>query len=189
MNRCWLRVEQLGQDARVDRARRRATTGPPARPRSSRDDCDVRRDGLGALVEVGLLLAGEVVVEPVDDEDRDERQGQRDDGQEGAGQATLEGPREEPAQPTRQARRAAPAGRSALGEGVADTSHRQDERRRRRVVLDLVAQMADVDVDGLLVLVERLVVAQQLEQLASGCRRGPGARPGGAGSRTRSGSG
>src|SRR4029079_18472366 len=68
------------------------------------------------------------------------------------------------------------AGRSALGEGVADTSHRQDERGRRRVVLDLVAQMADVDVDGLLVLVERLVIAQQLEQLgarvdAGGARR------------------
>src|SRR6478735_2257181 len=60
------------------------------------------------------------------------------------------------------------AGRSALGERVADTSHRQDERRRRRVVLDLVAQMADVHVDRLLVLVERLVVAQQLEQLRAG---------------------
>ena len=31
-----------------------------------------------------------------------------------------------------------------------------------------------MDVDRLLVLVERLVVAQQLEQLASACRRGPG---------------
>ena len=31
-----------------------------------------------------------------------------------------------------------------------------------------------MDVDRLLVLVERLVVAQQLEQLARGCRRGPG---------------
>src|SRR6476661_3446025 len=61
-----------------------------------------------------------------------------------------------------------PSGRSALGEGVADTSHRQDEDGRRRVVLDLVAQVADVHVDGLLVLVERLVVAQQLEQLATG---------------------
>ena len=40
-------------------------------------------------------------------------------------------------------------------------------RGARRVVLDLVAQVADVDVDRLLVLVERLVVAQQLEQLAA----------------------
>src|SRR6185503_11157028 len=53
----------------------------------------------------------------------------------------------------------------ALGEGVADTTDRHDERGRRRVVLDLVAEMADVDVDRLLVLVERLVVAQELQQL------------------------
>src|SRR6187200_1585004 len=56
---------------------------------------------------------------------------------------------------------------SALGECVADTSDRQNESRRSGVVLDLVAQMAHVDVDGLLVLVERLVVAQQLEQLGA----------------------
>src|SRR3954470_1755014 len=59
-------------------------------------------------------------------------------------------------------------GRSALGEGVADTPHRQDERRGRRVVLDLVAQMAHVHVDRLLVLIEGLVVAQELEQLRAG---------------------
>src|SRR4051794_7134062 len=78
---------------------------------------------------------------------------------------------------SRKRRREAAAGRdaavdaplgSALGEGVPDTSHRQDERRIGRVVLDLVAQMAHVDIDGLLVLVERLVVAQELEQLTSG---------------------
>src|SRR5262245_37112343 len=56
---------------------------------------------------------------------------------------------------------------SALGEGVPDTSDRQDEGRDGGVVLDLVAQVADVDVDGLLVLIERLVVAEQLEQLGS----------------------
>src|SRR5262245_42117988 len=59
-----------------------------------------------------------------------------------------------------------PDGSSALGEGVADTAHRLDERRRGGIVLDLVAQVAHVDVDRLLVLVERLVVAKQLEQLA-----------------------
>src|SRR4029079_11012315 len=58
--------------------------------------------------------------------------------------------------------------RSALGEGVTDTSHRQDEHRCRRVVLDLVSQVADVDVDGFLVLVESLVITQQLEQLGTG---------------------
>ena len=55
---------------------------------------------------------------------------------------------------------------SALGELVAGAPDGQDELRHRRVVLDLVAQVAHVDVDRLLVLVERLVVAQQLEQLA-----------------------
>ena len=74
---------------------------------------------------------------------------------------------------------------SALGEGVADTPHRQDEGGHRRIVLDLVAQMAHVHVDGLLVLVERLVVAQELEQLANACRHGRVERRGGGGSRTR----
>src|SRR5664279_4527456 len=54
---------------------------------------------------------------------------------------------------------------SALGEGVTGTSNGQHEHRHRRVVLDLLAQVADVDVDRLLVLVQGLVVAQQLEQL------------------------
>src|SRR5688500_1497130 len=58
-------------------------------------------------------------------------------------------------------------GLSALGECIADSAHGQHERRRRGVVLDLVAQVADVDIDRLLVLVERLVVAEQLEQLAA----------------------
>src|SRR5687767_6017485 len=66
-------------------------------------------------------------------------------------------------------------GRSALGERVAHATNGQDEGRRRRIVLDLLAQVADVDVDGLLVLVEGLVVAQQLEELAT---RVDAARPG-----------
>src|SRR6185312_6628662 len=75
----------------------------------------------------------------------------------------------------RQRRERRNTGRSALGERVADAADRQDERRRRRIVLDLLAQVADVHVDGLLVLVERLVVAQQLEQLATGVdTTGPG---------------
>src|SRR5436309_746153 len=63
---------------------------------------------------------------------------------------------------------------SALGEGVADSPHGQDERGRSGVVLDLLAQVADVDVDRLLVLVERLVVAEELEEL------GPGVDPAGS---------
>src|SRR5215218_7697467 len=55
---------------------------------------------------------------------------------------------------------------SALGELVAGATHGEHELRQRRIVLDLVAQVAHVDVDRLLVLVERLVVAQQLEELA-----------------------
>src|SRR4029078_6337157 len=74
--------------------------------------------------------------------------------------------------PGRRARRS--TGLSSLREGVADTPHRQDECRRRRIVLDLVPQVADVDVDRLLVLVERFVIAQQLEQLQAG---GDPARP------------
>src|SRR5665811_1383451 len=64
--------------------------------------------------------------------------------------------------------RPATSGASALDEGVADSPHGQHEDRRGRVVLDLLAQVADVDVDRLLVLVERLVVAQELQQLAPG---------------------
>src|SRR5215208_4046890 len=59
-------------------------------------------------------------------------------------------------------------GTSALGECVTDASNRHDERRSGGIVLDLVAEVAHVDVDRLLVLVERLVVAQELEQLAAG---------------------
>src|SRR5688572_30075175 len=66
--------------------------------------------------------------------------------------------------------------RSAFGEGVTDTPDREDERGDRRIVLDLVAQVADVDVDRLLVLVEGLVIAQQLKEL--GAREDP-ARAGG----------
>src|SRR6187455_2527776 len=48
---------------------------------------------------------------------------------------------------------------SVLGELVAGPAHGKHELRQRRIVLDLVAQVAHVDVDRLLVLVERLVVA------------------------------
>ena len=54
-----------------------------------------------------------------------------------------------------------------LGELVAGTADRQHELGEGGIVLDLVAQVADVDVDRLLVLVERLVVAEQLKQLAA----------------------
>ena len=81
----------VGEDDRIDRPDRLLGPGP-----------DVLVDGLRALVEVRPLLAREVVVEPVDDEDRDEQQGQRHDRHEGAGQATLEGAGEEPAQSTRE---------------------------------------------------------------------------------------
>src|SRR3954470_24306069 len=54
---------------------------------------------------------------------------------------------------------------SALGERVPDTANGLDEGGMRRVVLELVPQVADVDVDRLLVLVERVVVAEEIEQL------------------------
>ena len=78
----------------------------------------------------------------------------RDDGDERQGQPALERPRAR--------------GRSALGERVPDTADGLDEGGLRGVVLELVAQVAHVDVDRLLVLVERLVVAQQVEQLGAG---------------------
>src|SRR5262249_11717779 len=56
---------------------------------------------------------------------------------------------------------------SALGEGVPGAPDREDERGVARVVLELLAQVAHMDVDGLLVLVQRLVVAHQLQQLAA----------------------
>src|SRR5512140_3028954 len=56
---------------------------------------------------------------------------------------------------------------SALGELVAGAPDRQHEAGQRRVVLDLLAQVADMDVDRLLVLVERLVVPEELQQLAA----------------------
>src|SRR4029078_11281879 len=54
---------------------------------------------------------------------------------------------------------------SALGEGVPGAPDGEDERRVARIVLELLAEVAHMDVDGLLVLVERLVVAAQLQQL------------------------
>src|SRR5947207_5185545 len=53
---------------------------------------------------------------------------------------------------------------SALGECVADSSDGQHERRSGRVVLDLLPEVADMDVDRLFVLVEGGVVAQELEE-------------------------
>src|SRR3954447_26689713 len=69
------------------------------------------------------------------------------------------------------ARRAAGASivrSSALGKGVTDPADGLDEDRPARIVLDLVAQVAHVDVDRLLVLIEGLVVAEQVEQLGAG---------------------
>src|SRR5688572_9132553 len=58
------------------------------------------------------------------------------------------------------------AGGSVLGEGISDAPHRSDVAGLRRVRLDLVADVADVDVDGPLVLLQRVVVvAHELEQL------------------------
>ena len=58
---------------------------------------------------------------------------------------------------------------SVLGEGIPDAPHRPDVARLRRVRLDLIADVADVDVDRPLVLFEGVVVvAHQLEQLGAG---------------------
>ena len=95
-----------------------AVSSVPSRPMTglvgpaavSEIDDHVGLDELRPLIEVDLLLAGEVVVEAVDDEDGHQAERQRDDEQEGQRQATLEGPREEPAQTESGGGRAAPAG-------------------------------------------------------------------------------
>ena len=84
------------------RPRRRApTTGPPLAAYSV---CvlDVRGDRRSRGTAGPPAAGREVVVEPVEDEDRHEDQRQRDDRDERDGQATLEGPRHEPAQAVRE---------------------------------------------------------------------------------------
>src|ERR1035437_3387395 len=61
-----------------------------------------------------------------------------------------------------------PGATSAFREGVPGSADRQHEPRARGIVLELLSQVADVDVDRLLVLVQGLVVADQLQQLAAG---------------------
>src|SRR5688572_22237311 len=65
---------------------------------------------------------------------------------------------------------------SVFGEGIPDAPHRPDVAGLGRIGLDLVPDVADVDIDGALVLLERVVVvAHQLEQLAAGVDpAGPG---------------
>src|SRR5688572_5169898 len=73
------------------------------------------------------------------------------------------------ARPRGRWRRPVGSGRSAsvFGEGIPDAPHRRDVAGLGRIWLDLVSDMADVDVDRPLVLLERVVVvAHQLEQLA-----------------------
>src|SRR5687768_9339516 len=65
-------------------------------------------------------------------------------------------------------RPAADRSSSVLREGIPDAPHRPDVAGLRRIGLDLVPDVADVDVDGALVLLQRVVVvADQLEQLRS----------------------
>src|ERR1035437_8833735 len=61
-----------------------------------------------------------------------------------------------------------PGDTSALREGVPRAADRQDEPRAGWIVFQLLAQVADVDVDRLFVLVQRLVIADELQQLAAG---------------------
>ena len=56
------------------------------------DPVDVGRDDAGACPQLRLLLPREIVVKPVDDEDGDEDERQRDDRDEAERQARLERP-------------------------------------------------------------------------------------------------
>ena len=86
-----LLVERL-EDSRIDPLVQ-ADDDPVIGGRAS-PALDVDADGFRALLEVGRLLAGEVVVQAVDHEDRDEHQRQRDDADERERQPALEGARE-----------------------------------------------------------------------------------------------
>jgi hypothetical protein len=77
----------------------------------ARDPVDIGRDDVGSRPQFGLLLTREVVVEPVDDEDGDEDERQRDDADEAERQARLEGPGRELPQKSRQP---APGGRVSV---------------------------------------------------------------------------
>ena len=95
-----LRVQQPGGDLRVH-----LVVEPDDRAAAGgvlRLVLDVRGDRIRAEQQVRTLLIGEVGVQTVEDEHRHEEQRQRDDRDERGGQATLEGPRHEPAQAVRE---------------------------------------------------------------------------------------
>jgi hypothetical protein len=95
---------QLGEDGRV-RDVIRTDDGPQPRPVgcSSGDDLG---NGLAAIGQVSSLLLEEIVIQPVEDEQRDEDQCQDDDGDKRQRQPGLEGVRRQRTQPA-----ASPAGR------------------------------------------------------------------------------
>ena len=173
---------KLRDDRRIDDAIR-AHDGPAGRWRPRRRAARTGRRARARARGPQLLLV-EVVAQAVQDEGRDEDEGQGEDRHERERHAALEGVGHDHGRPCRSGGRRRCAGfgvgwrrgwavdhgpaRLALGERVPDATDRLDERGPGGVVLDLVAQVADVDVDRLLVLVERLVVAEELQELGSG---------------------
>src|SRR5438477_818783 len=65
-------------------------------------------------------------------------------------------------------RRRKPVVALLLGEGIPDPAQRHDVARLGGIRLDLFADVADVHVDGSLVLLQCFVVAHELEQLSPG---------------------
>src|SRR5215208_1597082 len=61
-----------------------------------------------------------------------------------------------------------PEGGSVFAECIAHAPHRPDVARLGGIGLDLVANVADMNVDGPLVGLQRLIVADQLQQLGAG---------------------
>ncbi len=118
------------------------------------------RHGTRARLEVVRVLPREIVVELARQGDEHDAQGHGNDRADGQDQAYPEAAEERPHE--------AHQARSTLREGVAGAADGQDERRIPRIVLQLLAQVADVDVDGLLILVQCLVVADELQQLPPG---------------------
>ena len=112
------------------------------------------RDPLRVLLELVELRIDELRLERGDDDQVDDAERAGDDEEERQRQAEADA-----AEP-----RTPPGRHSALPEAVADPSHGEDQLRLVRILLDLLAEVADVDVDR-----PRLAVvgaaAQALEQL------------------------
>jgi hypothetical protein len=94
---------------------------------------DEPRDEVGPGDEIRSLLLAELVVETVQDEDRDEEQGEPDDPGEAEGEPALEGLRTEPPDAVRDQPRPGAATRGCAGRGGAGRGGRSGRVSVRRM--------------------------------------------------------